>query len=515
MEGISCGFCHQVGGPVRPGDAYQGNAFWTSPASGRRFSSRPEDRLGKLGISNSGYKLAPAELLINAAVPEIGSVIPGAHRRPSASARAYLRSSEFCGTCHDVRLFGTDSIGVVERGEHFKRLRNAYSEWRAWADKEERSGRKAASCQDCHMSSYPGICEKGSPKADILGALRNACPPGTRFRSVPPGTLPRGRVATTSAERTPLHPHYFSGVDVPLDSEFSDALIDDSTLDVAGLPLGSKQRRDILLARSVRLSLGSAERRGGNLSLPVVIENSGAGHRIPAGFSQERELWLHLKVSDGSGRVLYEVGRVERDDEDLRDKQFLRVNVDDRLVDGQGRPLGLFGADVIDGPDVPLFSPPPAQGGTRFRGRGLVNFQNGFLRCVVCIGRIDAQGTCQPAPGQERSRADRYADGAYDIDTGACRSNLSGEQAFFETYFPVGALDASRGVFKAADAIIDTRSLEPGVPVTYTYDLPLVSTARLRVEARLLFRAFPPFLLRAFIDYERLQQRVAKGLPGR
>ena len=51
------------------------------------------------------------------------------------------------------------------------------------------------------------------------------------------------------------------------------------------------------------------------------------------------------------------------------------------------------------------------------------------------------------------------------------RSNLSGMNALFETYFPIGALDASRGTPKGPDAIIDTRSLPPGVPVRYTYEL--------------------------------------------
>lgn len=181
------------------------------------------------------------------------------------------------------------------------------------------------------------------------------------------------------------------------------------------------------------------------------------------------------------------------------------------MRDGAGRPLGVFGADVIDGPDVPAWSPPPSLGGTRFEGKGLVNFQNGFLRCVRCIGTIDDQGRCQPGEGQGRTRADRFSDGAYDLDTGECRSNLSGTNALFETYFPVGSLDADCGVLRAPDAIIDTRSAPPGVPVEYTYLLDAAGHAGpLHVRATLHFRAFPPFLLRAFADYER--RMAALGL---
>ncbi len=501
MEGISCGFCHQVHGPVQPGNRYQGNPFWTSTRTGERFAARPEDGRGLLGIANSGYSLDVSELLGDTSAG-------GVHGRPSDEARQHLQSSAFCGACHDVRLFGTDVIGVRERGEHFKRLRNAYSEWASWAETERRAGREPASCQDCHMSTFPGVCVSGAGPSP-----GGACPPGTHFEPRAPGSRALGRVATASASLTPLSNHYFSGVDLPLAEDFPDALIDEPTADVAGTPLGARQRRDLLLAASVRLDLGQPSRRGRLLEVPVTVENVGAGHRVPAGFSQERELWLHLRVSDARGRTLYEVGRVDRPDEDLHDKRFLRVTSDDRFTDGLGRPQGLFGADVSDGPDAPRWDPNPALGGTQFRGRGLVNFQNGFLRCVVCIGTIDSFGRCEPLPGQDRTRADRFADGAYDIDTGECRSNLSGMNALFETYFPVGALDSSRGAVKGPDAIIDTRSLAPGVPVTYSYELS-VGSGPVTVEAELLFRAFPPYLLRAFIEYEKNQARAGKRPSG-
>jgi hypothetical protein len=335
------------------------------------------------------------------------------------------------------------------------------------------------------------------------------CPPGTRFEPREPGDLPSGLVATSSTEPRLLHPHYFTSVEVPFAPSYDHALADETALDSAGIPLGLRARTGQLLARSVTLSLGRIERRrGGRLELPVTVENVGAGHRVPGGFSQERELWVHLRVTDEHGRLVYEVGRVDRPDQDLADKRLLFVRTDDGRTDGQGRPLGLFGADIADGPDAPEWDPPPARGGTRFVGRGLISFQNGFLRCVRCVGTIDARGRCQPLPSQTGTRSARYEDGDYDPATGVCASNLEGEHALFETYFPVGALDATRGFTKAPDAIIDTRSLEPEVPVTYVYDIS-VPKGELRVEARLLFRAFPPYLIRAFAAYEA--KKAASG----
>jgi eukaryotic-like serine/threonine-protein kinase len=513
LEGIACTVCHQAAGPVVPGaerrGEYEGNPSWTSTSSGRIFDFRPEARRGQHGIGNSGYRLDPSIFLADAAQRPSDLVPGGAHQRTPDGARRYQRSSEFCGSCHDVRLFGTDVLGAA-RGEHFKRLRNGYSEWADWARDQERKGEVAASCVDCHMSSFPGLCV-----AEPGARAGRGCPPGTRFEARPPGALPLGRSATNSSQESLQHPHFLSGVDLPLAPHAREPAENERLLDASGSPLGSRARRDLLLASALRLSVGRLERRGGLLEVPLTVENVGAGHRVPAGFSQEREIWLEVVVRDAADRLVYEVGRVARPDEDLADKRFLRVNTDDRLLDARGRPLGLFGADVADGPDAPRWSPPPDLGGRRFRGRGLVNFQNGFLRCVTCIGVVGADGRCRPRPGQEFARAARYDDGQYDQDSGACLSNLSGREALFETYFPVGGLDARRGLSKAPDAIVDTRSLAPDAPVEYVYELEVGrAQGPFRVEARLLFRAFPPYLLRAFIDYERRQSERSKRPSG-
>jgi len=492
-EGVGCLACHAaIGSAPAHGQArgaYEGNPTWTSARTGEVFLARPEDRRGVTGIANAGYLLQASSFFLPA------SQVGAAHARPDPGARAYAKTSEACGACHDVRLFGVDA----ERGEPFKRLRNAYSEWRAWADTEARVGRPPASCQDCHMSLYPGVCEP-APGAPADGG----CPPGTRFAARPPGARGAGGAS-----------HWFSGVDLPMSDAYPDAYADARGTDADGVPMGARARRDLLLARTFRFAVEGASRAGASLEVPVVLENVGAGHRVPAGFSQEREIWVELVVRDGRGDVAYEVGRLDAPDADLADKVFLRVTTRDDVLDPRGRPLGVFGADVVDGRDAPRWSPDPARGGTRFRGLGLVNLQNGFLRCVRCVGVIDARGACQPGPGQGRTRADRFEDGAYELETGACRSNLSGRDALFETYFPVGALDAERGEVRAPDAIIDARSAPPGVPITYTYALDVGRRpGPFHVTARLRFRAFPPYLVRAFAEYEAGKDRAGLRADG-
>ncbi|MEZ4258618.1 MAG: hypothetical protein R3B36_06095 [Polyangiaceae bacterium] len=514
MEGISCAVCHQSVGPVHAFGAraggYQGNPTWVSPVTGAVFRARPEDGQGRPGIANSGY-LLDASSFLTSTLTSGAAGDPLVHKRAPADARAYIRTSEFCGACHDVRLFGTDVVGAAQRGEHFKRLRNAYSEWREWAEGETRAGRAAASCQGCHMSTYPGICVQDASAPSGTGG----CPSGTRFEPRAPGERPRGSAATSSQAGGAIASHFFTSVDVPLSADYPDAFVTDTTLDASGLPLGLGPRREMLLRHTFEFGVGRPSRLGARLEIPLEIQNVGAGHRVPAGFSQEREIWVELEVKDASGRTIYEVGKVASAEADLRDKVFVRVTTSDEQRDAKGRPLGMFGADVVDGPDVPRWTPDPALGGTTFRGRGLVNLQNGFLRCVRCIGVVDGEGRCQPGPGQGRTRADRFADGAYDIDTGECRSNLAGSRALFETYFPVGALDAERGLTKAPDAIIDTRSAPPGARISYTYLLDtLGGRPPFRARARLRFRPFPPFLVKAFIQYEARQAALGRRPSG-
>ncbi|MBL8741364.1 MAG: hypothetical protein JNK04_09725, partial [Myxococcales bacterium] len=114
MEGISCGFCHQVHGPVNPRSrGYQGNPTWTSFVTGQVFQARPEDRASLFGIANSGYLLDSASFISSS---KGGGLVP--HKLHDEAQTRYLRSSEFCGSCHDVRLFGTDVLGA-RKGEQF------------------------------------------------------------------------------------------------------------------------------------------------------------------------------------------------------------------------------------------------------------------------------------------------------------------------------------------------------------------------------------------------------------
>jgi len=247
-RGLSCDFCHQVAHADLEGSL-----------------------LGD-GIANSAFVLQPGG-------PKFG---PFDDPLPSPMHEAepsdYLRSSEFCGSCHDVRIPGEDAV----TGESFRRLEDAFSEWERgpYATAENPFGR-VLSCQDCHMSAYPYAA------------------PGTYFTdyaAVTPGATLR-RVST----------HYFTGVDVAL-IDFPGQ--DEQGLDAHGLPIGQARRREDLLraACTVDLDVPDTVAPGAVLPVEVAVTNSGAGHNVPTGFSQERQMWIELTVTDAAAGVVYQSG---------------------------------------------------------------------------------------------------------------------------------------------------------------------------------------------------------------
>ncbi len=51
----------------------------------------------------------------------------------------------------------------------------------------------------------------------------------------------------------------------------------------------------------------------------------GAGHRIPTGVTEDREMWLELTVNDSEGRILYHSGALDSEGKiDLKQQYTIR-----------------------------------------------------------------------------------------------------------------------------------------------------------------------------------------------
>jgi hypothetical protein len=387
--GLSCDLCHQVSGP-----------------------DVERNLVGDLGdgISNNAVTIVQS---IEKFGP-FGDAEPNPYHVSTNSN--FLRSSDFCGGCHDVRPRAPD---VVE-GEPFQRLENLFTEWREgpYGPTAANTVGRVVSCQDCHMHIGPGA-EPGT------------YPSGFAATWPDPGVVPERRIST----------HYFTGVDVAL-VPFPGQ--DDATLDEYGFPIGQKQRRDLLLqsAATIAVSVPDAVDGGDVLPIDVSVTNVGAGHNIPSGFSQERQMWIELTVTDADGDVVYQSGHLNdrahpetrefRPDGNLHDEDLQNLEV---VLD----PATGAATTLEHGPDYnQRHDDPPVN-------LGLVNFGNEFLHV--------------------------------DEETGE-------EEEVFVPFL--------------ANHMDNTHSIPPLETRTNRYDVTVPGNTQgpLTVTARLRFRAFPPRFLR-------------------
>jgi len=412
IRGISCEVCHQVSGPD-PDDTFLG-------------------RLGD-GIANNAYTLAPGHTKFGPLPdpqpnPEHDSAFSvGLHGN-----NGYLRSSEFCGSCHDVRTppgagLTTDPL----TGEPFQRLENLFTEWQngPYGPINNEVG-GVVSCQDCHMDVGP---------------------------PAPAGTYPEGETTVYPRprlvhEREEVATHYFTGVDIAL-VDFPGQ--DDSRRDEHGNVIGQIQRRQILLesAGTVSITAPDAVAAGDTLQLFVHVTNTGTGHNLPSGFSQERQLWIELTVEDATGTAVYRSGHLvdsahpetgelvpdgNLDDEDLLN--FIGT-IDPRTLE----------ADVVHGPDFNRrHEHPPVY-------QGVANFGNEFTRL-----ERDSAGNPKTDP-------------------------VTGDFILEEVFMPFLSdhTDNSHSI-----PALETEH------VRYDVAIPADAVGPLTITSRLRFRAFPPRFLR-------------------
>ncbi len=381
-EGISCDFCHSVTGP-----------------------DLEKSLLGD-GIANTSVLFGPSETKVG---PIADPVASGYH----ASAETdYINTSDFCGACHDVRLPFAD----VVTGEPFQRLENLFTEWQTgpYNSTDNPYGR-VVRCQDCHMSLYP-LAE--------------------------PGTFPSTQLAVGAD--MPIRPHAihaFTAVSVPFMDVPQFPKVDTYETDQWGFPMGQAQRRRQMLRAACTLTLEGTPtnltRESPVIPIRAVVTNIGAGHRVPSGFSQERQVWIELIVRDDAG-LIYESGY-------LRDKPHVET--------GEMQPDGLLDDEDIDDRHFTIdietldskYEPGPDHDQRPAVNLGIKNFQNAFIRIA--------------------------ADGTRDL--------------------VINPLLAS--------TVDNSRSLPILTPVEVRYDVPVPQrgiVGDLRVSARLRYRAFPPEFLR-------------------
>lgn len=587
-QGISCDFCHRVTGPdhgASPlGDGVANMALAATP-----------------GVTKLGPFAAPAPNSFHyGAQSEAGAAVGAV----DGGDEPFISSAAFCGGCHDVRLPLAD-VTRPERdtdGAPMSRLENLFTEWREspWAqpahplnplrgqrgivgtpggDLPLEAGEQVT-CQDCHMSLYPRVrfedarrYDQGFEGVDPATLTRKA------HKLYPAGPAVSEEATPGAAPRRRLSVHDFTAVSQPVipfpgpDQQQAVAPWPDPDAgraaarraadargvgrrqacpeDAFGQPTCTSDRRVEMLSAAVTLRFGEVPAEvapGDALTIPVWLENVGAGHNVPAGFSQEREVWVAFTALD-DGRPC------EVDDE------CLDLVAPRRFVDDYALPCVVHGPDGAVDPVLDPESGLTRSGAARRERSGLcdpvekvcVIYRSGYLvdrdgdgrlhdedlrhvlteldpesldaRCVlpgpdadlrplgVDEGLVRFTNAFQSVAVDEAG-APISSDRADELDpAGAPAEEAATARALWDRhrYLGVDLTDPVTGEIiprvqqlevdhpLSASRMFDGAALKPFEPrlARYTMPLPEGVVGPIRISAALRYRFFPPKLLRA------------------
>jgi len=208
-----------------------------------------------------------------------------------------MLDSGLCGSCHTVVTRSLDANGAPTGPEFLEQ--GPFVEWSVSSFAKP----GGATCQDCHL---PSKDDDGEPIATVLA-------------TTPPGRL---------APRSPFGRHLFAGANAMmlrvLASERTWAGFEPASTDL----LGQAERAETMLRSAARVVIANSAREEEGLVLRIRVDNL-SGHKLPTGYPSRR-MWLHVRIVDDLGNVVFESGR----DHDGR-----IVGADGEVIDHRGAPF--------------------------------------------------------------------------------------------------------------------------------------------------------------------------------
>ena len=212
---------------------------------------------GARKIYNNGLTVEPGH----------GEDDPGVKRGPFKDSEsdyhetaysAFHTNAEICGTCHNVKhvVFETD-------------LETTYTEWKNGPYYSD-DPKKRVTCQGCHMVQRPGVPATGNTQ-------RPANP---------------GQAVDDGPQREHIFTHYFVGAN-------------------AYLPMlnGDAEKSQMAIERLENTAtLGIDKTQLDDHKLTIEVRNTGAGHYLPTGMTEMRQMWLEIVVKDKKGKTVYASG---------------------------------------------------------------------------------------------------------------------------------------------------------------------------------------------------------------
>ena len=181
-----------------------------------------------------------------------------------------VRDSGLCGSCHTLY---TEALG--QHGEKLGKFpeQMPFKEWQH-SDYESKE-----TCQSCHM-----------PVVNEAVAV----------------------TALYGQKRLGMHRHVFVGANFVMEEMLQDHR---DELGVEALPQemdeAMKRTAEFLKTKAAKVSIQGVEKTSDGIAAEIVVENLG-GHKLPTAYPSRRA-WLHVTVTDGSGRVVFESGALKPD----------------------------------------------------------------------------------------------------------------------------------------------------------------------------------------------------------
>lgn len=252
MEGVSCTVCHQI----QPTEK-----FGTPAASSGKFTL-PSYKSKSGRILYGPYdNLFPNPMIM--------------HVSYTPRYSSHIQSSKLCASCHDLKTPFVDAKGnvVPKTPEQEFPEQMIYSEWK---HSSYSKGTDGQSCQNCHMKRYQGV----------------------KISNRPPW-LP---------SRNNFGQHTFVGANVfmltMLNKHRQLLGISANNFDTTIRTARS------MLRSSATLAWVKKSYNNGELVLRLKVSNQ-SGHKLPTGFPSRR-VYLHLKVTNAQGSVVFESGKTEK-----------------------------------------------------------------------------------------------------------------------------------------------------------------------------------------------------------
>jgi hypothetical protein len=297
FDGINCNFCHRAVNPELGAGSAVGYPGDPAEPDVPIISALAAEGLIPTGDGNARYVV---DFEDNRRGP-FSDVPANLHGYPvKLITSPYHRSSEFCGTCHDV---SNPLYSKNKKGEYVLNPMNAphptqnpmnmfpeqrtYSEWlnSTYATKgvyyaDHRFGGNDAdgvvsSCQDCHM-----------PKV-IAG--------GCRFYEF----------GEPWFERTDMPQHSFAGANTWVVQAIRNQLGAEEA-DAIGL---TQDRIDDATARTVTMLQNASDMTVSQVGNQVKVRvTNESGHKLPSGYPEGRRMWLNVRFTNAAGQVVAERG---------------------------------------------------------------------------------------------------------------------------------------------------------------------------------------------------------------